>query len=281
VTIAEEAATPADAETISLKDCAERLGVHYMTAYRYVRIGRLPAVKVGSEWRVSVADLEDFVAGSEAKPGRGEVRWAERLEGRMRAGDEPGSWQVIEAAMASGMAPEQIYLEVIGPAMRRIGDAWHDGRASIAEEHRASAIAVRMVGRLGPRFRARGRRRGRIVLGTPPGERHALAVAMLADMYRAGGFEVMELGADLPSEEFLDAAAGVDSLTAVVISASSSINLDTARDLVSALKERLEVPVLIGGVAIRDAAHALSLGADAFAATAPEAVAWARSLVAE
>ena len=35
-------------ETLGLRECAERLGVHYMTAYRYVRTGMLPATKVGA-----------------------------------------------------------------------------------------------------------------------------------------------------------------------------------------------------------------------------------------
>jgi excisionase family DNA binding protein len=268
-----------DTDTISLKECAERLGVHYMTAYRYVRIGRLPATKVGTEWRVSVADLEEFISGKDAAPARGDVRWSQRLESRMRAGDEPGSWQVVEAAMASGVAPEQIYLQVIGPAMRRIGDAWHAGTASIAEEHRASAIASRVVGRLGPRFRARGRRRGRIVLGTPAGERHALPVAMLADMLRGGGFEVMELGTDLPPEDFVQAAREIDSLSAVAISVSNSANLPAAETLTSALRNSVDVPILMGGAALRDIEHTRSLGADAYAADGAEAVAWAQRLV--
>ena len=43
------------AEPISLQEAASRLGVHYMTAYRYVRTGRLPARRDGAQWFVDVA----------------------------------------------------------------------------------------------------------------------------------------------------------------------------------------------------------------------------------
>ena len=47
-------------KSISLREVAELLGVHYMTAYRYVRTGMLPAEKDGAEWRVRLTDLENL-----------------------------------------------------------------------------------------------------------------------------------------------------------------------------------------------------------------------------
>lgn len=57
---------------IGLRDAAERLGVHYMTAYRYVRLGVLPAEKVGGEWQVRPSDLAEVVAHQRSTP-RGAV----------------------------------------------------------------------------------------------------------------------------------------------------------------------------------------------------------------
>ena len=81
---------------LTLQDAADTLGVHYMTAYRYVRHGLLPARKVGGTWRVTVADLEAFRSGTPGaasdESGSGESRrrkapWAERLEARLLAGE--------------------------------------------------------------------------------------------------------------------------------------------------------------------------------------------------
>ena len=53
-------------ETLSLHQAADELGVHYMTAYRYVRLGVLPAHREGRSWRVRRADLDTL--GEETPP---------------------------------------------------------------------------------------------------------------------------------------------------------------------------------------------------------------------
>ena len=68
---------PPSPPTISLGEAAERLGVHYMTAYRYVRTGRLPATRVGGQWVVDPRDLTALPAAS--PPGR--TQWRPLGEG--------------------------------------------------------------------------------------------------------------------------------------------------------------------------------------------------------
>ena len=43
---------------MTIQEVADRLGVHYMTAYRYVRQGRLPATRLGAEWRIDQSDVD-------------------------------------------------------------------------------------------------------------------------------------------------------------------------------------------------------------------------------
>ena len=175
-------------DDITLQQAADALGVHYMTAYRYVRHGQLEARKVDGEWRVSPAALTAFRAGTESgsrrpRAGRGvrSAPWAERMEARLVAGDATGAWGVVEAAMAAGATPDRVYTEVISPALVSIGDRWAAGDLDIASEHRATAVVQRLIGRLGPQFGRRGRTRGVVVVGAPAGETHALVVSMLAD----------------------------------------------------------------------------------------------------
>jgi excisionase family DNA binding protein len=265
--------------SISLRECAEALGVHYMTVYRYVRLGMLPASKVGGEWRVDPDDLAAFRAGP-STTGRGEAPWSDRLKARLIVGDEAGAWGVVEAALASGVEPRQVYLDVLGPAMRTIGEEWVEGTMTIADEHRASAVAARVIGRLGSRFRARGRPKGRILLGAPPGERHALPVAMVADLLRGAGFEVTDLGVDIPVESFVEAASAENGLTAVAVSVTTPDVLGAAAALISALRVATAAPVVVGGGAIRDEDHARSLGADAWAGDAQAAIDFVTGLVA-
>jgi len=266
------------AGTLSLKDCAERLGVHYMTAYRYVRLGRLRATKVGAEWRVLPSDLDGFLAEAALPAHRGSADWSGRLEDRLLAGDEGGSWAVVEAGLASGLDPVGIHVDILAPALARIGAGWRAGEISVAEEHRATAVATKIVGRLGPRFSPRGRRRGRIVIGTPPGERHVLSVAIVADLFRGAGWEVLELGADLPVDEFVLAVEKAAPVAAIAVSVGSPDSLDAARQLIAALKAIVVVPVLVGGSAI-DHSGSSGLGADGSASDGRSAVAAVAALV--
>ena len=278
---AEGVAPPPVAEVMTLQAAAEALGVHYMTAYRYVRLGLLPATKVAGSWEVPQAEVERLLAerapnGGE-RPGGGRsvqpAPWAARLEARLRAGDERGSWGVVESALSSGMEPAEVYVDLLVPALRGIGEAWAAGEIDVGVEHRASVIAMRLVGRLGPRFNRRGQTRGSVVLGAPAGDRHGLPSALLADLVRGIGFTVADLGADTPVESFVRAAEGAERLVAVAVGVTTPENDDEVRALAGALHRALPaVPVLIGGAAVRDEDHARELGADGWAPDGPAAL---------
>ncbi len=255
-------------EVLTLQQAADELGVHYMTAYRYLRLGQLDAHKVGGGWRVTRDELEAFRSGRRAgEPARSRpAPWSERLEARLMAGDAAGAWGVIEASLTAGTSVADIYLQVLAPAMRSIGDRWEAGEIDIAIEHRASGIAGRLVGRLGSRCVRRGRSRGTIVVGSPVGERHGLALAVLADLLRLEGWDVSDLGPDTPTASFVLAARETDDLVAVGVSVTHPEHLDACAEVCAALRAGdLGVPVILGGQAVRDRDHALELGADGFA----------------
>ena len=106
----------------------------------------------------------------------------------MLAGDGAGSWQVVEAAMASGVEPADVYVDILAPALHRVGAAWQRGEVGVEQEHLASGVAASIIGRLGPRFRRRGRHRGTVLVAMPVGERHGLGVAMVDRYPRSGRF---------------------------------------------------------------------------------------------
>jgi len=89
-------------QSLTLPEVAEKLGVHYMTAYRYVRTGRLPARRIGSVWRIELSDI-DKVRSLDSVTGRrrttGVVPARSQLEARLLASDEPGAWDVIETCL--------------------------------------------------------------------------------------------------------------------------------------------------------------------------------------
>ncbi len=266
-------------DSLTLKQAAEELGVHYMTVYRYVRLGLLPATRNKSGWLVARQDLEAMTFPSQAGPARNRhTPWHQRVEARMVAGDEAGAWKLVEGALAAGGTPASIYTDVLAPALRSIGERWQRGELDVAEEHRASAVASRLVGRLGPRFARRGRTRGTVIVAAPPGDRHGLGAAMLADLLRGARFRVIDLGSDVPLQSLLRTIEEAQALVAVCLSVFTGGRDDVVADTIAALAGS-GVPVLVGGSSIRDEQHARALGADGWAPDGPGAVALLESWI--
>ncbi|MDJ0952143.1 MAG: B12-binding domain-containing protein [Acidimicrobiia bacterium] len=249
---------------LTLHEVADELGVHYMTVYRYVRLGYLPAHKEGGSWRVERKDLDDFVAEPEAVRGRGQsdTAWDQRLVQRLLAADQAGSWKVVEAAQASGMELRSVYMEMIIPAMRSVGEQWEQGSVSIAQEHAASQVMVRLVSRLSAQIARRGVSKGTIVVGTTATDLHTLPLMLAADLIRLEGFEVLDLGSNLPASSFAETAAVQQRLVAVGISVTAPDQANAIQETIAELRSQVDVPIFIGGSAIDGPEHAKLLGAD-------------------
>ncbi|MFM7963361.1 MAG: B12-binding domain-containing protein [Actinomycetota bacterium] len=264
--------------TVSLHEAARRLKVHYMTAYRYVRSGRLPAHQQDGEWRVLLADVQQFSSSRRQRPtrasgarakhgGRAAADWATRFETCLLAGDELGAENLLDDALASGHDLFSLYLEVVSPALVSIGARWQRGELQIHEEHRASNIVARLFARVSARFAHRGPSRGTVVIGGPSGERHGLALTMVADLMRSRGWNVSDIGTDVPAASFAAAVESVDQLCAVCVGVTLRESLGEARACIAAVKSVVgpDVKVYAGGAAIDSDTTATSLGADAWA----------------
>ena len=259
--------TDGDGE-LTLHEAADALDVHYMTVYRYVRLGLLDAHKSGKQWRVTREALDAFAREGPSGGGAPDAPWAERLESRMVAGDANGAWSVVEAALAAGHEPGDVYADYLAPALRSIGEKWEHGDLGVHEEHLASSVAARVIGRLGPRFSRRGRPRGTVITAMPPGDDHALSCAMVADMVRSAGYAVLDLGADTPVASLGATVERVDDLAAVCLSVVYDDALSGASDMIATMRDLApDVPVYVGGRAIPTESDAEALGADGWAGT--------------
>ncbi len=278
-------------EQIRLREAAEQLGVHYMTAYRYVRTGTLPAEQRNGQWFVDAAALAQFVAergDAPRRPGRPPAaaidhkleslapRQVVALAGRLLHGDQGGAWRLVDSALGAGVGIRQLNAQLLTPALRRIGNQWATGEVSIGDEHRATVVAQRLIARLGQHFNRPGRKLGTIVISAAPGDRHSLPTAIVADLLRAEGFDVVDLGADTPSADIAGVAARQDRLVAVGICATSPLNRTNASNFVeavAAIRSATDAPVLIGGLAITDAITKRS-SPDCRSVDADDAVNW-------
>lgn len=260
---------------VSLHDVAEALHVHYMTVYRYVRQGLLPARKVGRSWFVSAADLARFreakcapesTAAPRPEP-RNEAPWAKRLEARLIEGDERGALEVMEAVLRAGHDLLFLYTEVLSPAMVSIGARWADGELGIYVEHRATNLAQRLMSQVGSRFARRGVSKGAVIFGAPKGEEHALAVSIVADLVRSEGWDVHDLGGNMPAHAFAEAARQCNDVVAVCVGITMDHSLASAREVIGEIRKVVHpgVPIYVGGAAICDASIVERVGADHWA----------------
>ena len=181
----------------------------------------------------------------------------------MVAGDASGAWRLVEGRLSGGSDPAGVLTELLVPVLRSIGDRWAAGELSIGDEHRATAVAYRVIGRLGLQFGRRGRTRGTVVLAAPSGDLHALPVTIVADLLRWRGFDVVDLGANTPGEAIGEAAARADRLIAVgIVSTTSGLDANVAAAVAAVRAAAADTPILLGGAAIRSQAHAHRLGGD-------------------
>jgi excisionase family DNA binding protein len=235
-------------EYLNLKQVSVELQVHYMTAYRYVRQGRLLAERDGTSWRVTRVALEAFTHATTAPVDHVGAPWQARLEACLLADDELSAWAVIDRALAAGHTPEYVYLEMITAALSSIGDGWARGEHEIADQYLAMSVAQRLVGRLGARFRRSGRSRGTVVFGAPTGDLNALPIAIVCDLVRMRGFDVLELGANVPAEAFASAVGRAPRLVCVGIGVTQPKLPASVQTTVDAVRAVTSVPVVVGGL---------------------------------
>ncbi len=237
---------------MDLRSAADRLGVHYQTAYRWVREGTLQAVKIGASYDITEVEVERFSAerARPTPPPRTTVvrSWGvqqERLRRLLVEGDELGSRQLVERLQVGGLEMLTLCEELFTPALASIGQAWADGSVSVAVEHRASAICERIIARIG--VHPRGRPRGVAVVCTPPGEEHSLPAAMATLCLRADRWQVHHLGTQVPVPDLVALLASVKA-DLLVLSVCNPGLIGTPDEVGRAAREA-GVRVLVGGPA--------------------------------
>ena len=235
---------------MNLQAAADTLGVHYQTAYRWVREGQLVAGKIGGSYDVEASEVERFLALRlipAAPPLSMRVRdWAaqlRRFEAALREGNELDAREVVDRLSDGNVPLIDLCEKLFTPCMHNIGEAWHTGTVSVAEEHRVTAIAERILGKLASQ--PRGRPRGTIVVSTPPGDLHGLPAIMAALVLREDRWKVHHLGANMPFEELATFSVAVNADLVVLSSTLTPSNELTVR--VGETLKGFGIRVLSGG----------------------------------
>jgi methanogenic corrinoid protein MtbC1 len=167
------------------------------------------------------------------------------------SGDPRRAEAVVRDAIDAQLPEAMIDDDVIRPALKLVGDLWADGQLSIAEEHAATSITLRVITLQREAFRtARRRSSQRVLLAGAQGEHHMVGLEMAASLILGAGYDVRFLGADVPVGSIAHAIEQHDPTVIGFTTATpeSSAHMPAAFAAVRAL--RPDVGLVVGGRSI-------------------------------
>jgi len=198
-------------------------------------------------------------------------------------GDADRTVSATREALAAGMEPLAILDRSLVPAMRIVGERFSCGEYFLPNLIMSAQGMKQAMELLEPELRARRQSvqsRGTVVIGTVQGDIHEIGKSLVATMLSANGFEVHDLGVDVPVEKFI---AAVDATGAQILGLSALLTttMSVQKEVMAALADaglRARVKVMVGGAPVSQR-WADEIGADGYAEDAVDAVALAKRLV--
>jgi corrinoid protein of di/trimethylamine methyltransferase len=186
-----------------------------------------------------------------------------------------------KALDGGGEAIDLVSREMV-PAMDEVGRRFECEDYFVPElllSGRAMKAALELIR---PQLAASGAQpAGRVVIGTVKGDLHDIGKNIVAAMLEGGGFEVTDLGADVPADRFVNAVESKQA-NLVCLSALLTVTMGSMKTTIEALRQagmRDRVKVMVGGAPVTQR-FAEQIGADGYSENAVSAVALARRLVA-
>jgi len=197
------------------------------------------------------------------------------LTGNARKAEE-----VTKAALAANVDPSELLGKYMIPAMDEVGKRFECNEYFVPELLIAARAMKTSLALLTPKLAAAGAKAvGRVVIGTVQGDLHDIGKNLVASMLEGGGFEVVDLGVDVPPQKFVEAAK--EKMGSIVaLSALLTTTMTQMRLVVQALEAaglRDKTKVMIGGAPITQQ-YADEIGADGYSDNASGAVGAARKL---
>ena len=187
----------------------------------------------------------------------------------------------VQEALDAGAAPEEVLNAMIG-AMDVVGEKFKNGEIFVPEMLIAAKAMKKGVEILKP-LMATGAAGalGKVVIGTVAGDLHDIGKNLVAMMIESAGFEVIDLGVDVPVEKFVEAAKeeGVKIMACSALLTTTMPALEATVAALNAMDTRSSFKVMVGGAPITQE-FADKVGADAYTPDAATAAKKAKELVA-
>jgi 5-methyltetrahydrofolate--homocysteine methyltransferase len=204
-----------------------------------------------------------------------------RIADALRQGDDRQVGAFTAEALAAGRPAAEVLQGGLVAGMNVVGEEFRRREIFLPDVLLSARAMYAGLDLLRPHLARDGvPSRGKVVLGTVKGDLHDIGKNLVGILLKGAGFEVIDLGHDVPAEAFVDAAVR-EGATLVGMSALLTTTMPRMKDVVSLLRERGlagRVRTIVGGAPV-DAEFAREIGADDYACDAATAVARVKTLL--
>jgi len=188
---------------------------------------------------------------------------------------------VVQQAITDGASSEDV-LDSMMAAMDEVGEKFQNNDIYVPDMLIAAKTMQRGVTVIENKFTGSNIcHSGKIIIGTVAGDLHDIGKNLVKIMFQSGGFEVIDLGIDVPADDFVKALKANPDCKIIAISALLTFTLTSMQETVSVIRKSKygkDVTIMVGGAPVTPE-FAKEIGADIYTKDAAEAVKVAKQLI--
>jgi len=208
------------------------------------------------------------------------MEYLKQLHDAIIDGNAPVARKVTEQALADKLDPQMLVQQYMIPAMAEVGRRYEAGDYFVPELLIAARAMKGSLELLRPLLAAGGAQpAGRVAIGTVKGDLHDIGKNLVAAMLEGAGYEIIDLGVDVPPDRFISAVKEkkADFIAMSALLTTTMTSMKTTIDAIKAAGIRSQVRIMIGGAPVTQK-YADEIGADGYSSNANGAVALVRKL---
>jgi len=198
-------------------------------------------------------------------------------------GNVPGTKDGVQAALNAGLEPGMILSDGMVAAMKEIGKRFEEGDCFVPEMLISARAMQSGLTLLKPRLISSNvKSAGTVVIGTVMGDLHDIGKNLVGLMLEGAGFEIKDLGVDVPPEKVVEVVASGQA-NIIALSALLTTTMPSMKVTIEAIQKaglREKVKIMVGGAPVTQD-YANQIGADGYSPDASQAVKLAQFLLAE
>ena len=211
-------------------------------------------------------------------------KWEERVgefTAFLLSGDSTGALAYSKEHIQSKHDLSDFYIKIVTHAMYKVGKLWEQGKISVAQEHLASSIVLRIMSALYMGISDLSVTKGKVIVTATDNEHHEIGARIIADFLEMDGWNVIYLGSNVPEKDLLKTIKE-ENPTIICLSVTMVFNIDHVQDIILKIREQNKqnsMKIVVGGYAFsRATIDDRKLGADEILLNGEELILYANEL---